>query len=78
MVQVVGSPERMRMRVLLQNEAGLYLQPSGRWGNNRQTAREFETFSLAYLWAKEHQLVELFVIMAFPDQAMNVKGRSVQ
>ena len=45
------------MRVVLrQPETGLYLQPSGDWAPERETAREFLSAVVAYWWAVEQKL----------------------
>ncbi len=65
------------IRVLLRNEAGLYLQPSGEWGENRETARRFKNSSFAYFWAKEQELIRSSIIIAFPDRNRDMSIRVV-
>ncbi len=65
------------MRVLVQNEVGLYLQPSGEWGENRDTARQFKDSKIAYYWAVEQRLLRSCVILAFPDKTRDMSIRVV-
>jgi hypothetical protein len=54
------------MQVLLRKKtAPLYLQPSGEWTDCRATARVFGTTLLAYCWAKEEQLLDAVILLAF-------------
>ena len=60
-------------RVLLRRARdSLYLQPSGDWTQNRETAREFASGFEAYLWAKEHNLVSIEVIIAFKNPQRDI------
>jgi hypothetical protein len=56
------------MRILLrQPETGLFLQPTGEWTANRETAREFGGAVNAYLWASERGLFGTEVWLALID-----------
>ncbi len=61
------------MRVLLRKRQGqLYMQPSGEWGEGRETARTFPTSMLAYYWAMEKKLLGVEVLLAFDDERWDV------
>ncbi len=68
---------RHGLRVLLQNEQGLYLQPSGEWSVNRDMARRFQDSRVAYFWALEQKLIGVSVILAFPDTKKDMAIRVV-
>ena len=56
------------MRVLLrQPETGLFLQPTGEWNHNRETARAFASAVTAYFWALERDLLGTEVWLALVD-----------
>ena len=56
------------MQVLIRrHEGGLYLQPSGNWVKNRETARQFESSGFACLWAFEQKLENVDVLLAFTN-----------
>ena len=58
----------MKMRVLIRKrEDQLYLQPSGKWSEARDTARAFESSSFAYWWAREQELLGIDIVLAFDD-----------
>ncbi len=65
------------LRVLLRNESGLYLQPSGEWTDNRETARTFRDSRVAYFWGLEQKLLHTFVVLAFADPAEDMRIRIV-
>ena len=57
------------MRILLrQQRSGLYLQASGAWGRERETARSFASSIEAYSWAIEQSLLNTEVLLAFSDE----------
>ncbi len=57
-----------RMRVLLRKQQDhQYMQPSGEWSDDRETARTFPTSVFAYLWAQEKKLLGIDVLLAFDD-----------
>ncbi len=61
------------MRVLLRKRQGqLYMQPSGEWGQSRETARTFPGTVFAYYWAKEKELLGVEVLLAFDDSHWDV------
>jgi hypothetical protein len=61
------------MRILLRKWTGkLYLQPSGEWSADRQSAREFTSGPVAYWWAKEQRLLGVEVVLAFDDEQFDV------
>ncbi len=71
--------KRNSMRILLrQAETGLYLQPSGEWTSNRETARTFATSVLAYYWAKEQHLIKACVLLAFNNPAFDIECMCVR
>lgn len=56
------------MRIVLrQPQTGFYLQHSGEWTNNRETARNFESARAALFWAKSHNLNGGEVLFAFSE-----------
>ncbi len=55
------------MRVLLRKDSGLYLQPSGEWKANRETAREFENSFQAYSLAQHEHWLDSEVVLTFGD-----------
>ncbi len=67
------SPPRARVmrlgvpRILLRRSQGLYLQPSGRWTNNRETAQEFETSFQAFSLAQGENWLHSEVVLTFGD-----------
>ena len=69
------------MRVVLrQQETGHYLQPSGEWAQNRDSARQFLSAVGAYRWAMEQQMVGTEVWLALSDArkdfaCLKVQGR---
>ena len=69
------------MRVVLrQQETGHYLQPSGEWNRNRESARQFLSAVDAYRWAIEQEMVGTEVWLALSDArkdfpCMKVQGR---
>jgi hypothetical protein len=50
------------MKVLIL-KGELYLQPTGEWSANRETAREFESSSAAYQWAREQLIADYQVVL---------------
>ncbi len=66
------------MRILLRHrETHLYLQRSGKWSSDRETAREFPTSVLAYFWAKEQRLLNAQILLAFADPRMDIACMTV-
>ncbi len=60
--------KRSEMRILIRRQKGQdYLQPSGDWGQNKQTARAFASSVAAYDWAKERQLLGIDIFLSFSD-----------
>lgn len=60
-------------RILIRKREGdLYLQPSGEWSEERQTARAFIGSVAAYYWAKEQELLGVEVLMAFADERYDI------
>ncbi len=56
------------LRILIRKRATeFYLQPSGAWNLSRQRARQFATSIIAYVWAKEQNLVGIEVVLAFKN-----------
>ncbi len=56
------------MRILLrQQKSEKYLQPTGEWSEERETAREFLSSVLAFLWARERKFRGVEVLMAFEN-----------
>lgn len=56
------------MRILIRRQKGhQYLQPSGEWSENRETARDFYNSTVAYWCAKAQHLRGVEVLMAFED-----------
>ena len=56
------------MRILLrQPETGLFLQPTGEWSHDRETARQFAGAVNAYFWALERGLTGTEVWLALVD-----------
>ena len=57
------------LRILLrQQKTGFYLQPSGQWSNERESARGFDDAVVAYFWAKEQGLLGTNVLMAVSQE----------
>ncbi len=54
-------------RIVLRRGQGLYLQPSGRWTNNRETAQEFETSFQALSLAQGEKWLHSEVVLTFGD-----------
>src|SRR5215467_1788541 len=56
------------MRVVLrQSDSGLYLQPSGEWSPDRETAREFLSAVVAYWWSVEQDLMaDVWMVLKDP------------
>ncbi len=48
------------------------MQPSGEWGQSRETARTFPGTVFAYYWAKEKELLGVEVLLAFDDSNWDV------
>ncbi len=66
------------MRILLrQNATGLYLQPSGQWTENRETARDFQSAVGACYWALAQRLEGIHVLYAFANPALDVAAMAV-
>ncbi len=62
-----------RMRILIRKgDQPLYLQGSGEWSINRETARDFQTSMVAWRWAREHQLFGTEILLAFEDPLYDV------
>ncbi len=55
------------MRIVLRRREELYLQPSGQWTNNRETAREFETSFQAFSLAQNENWIHSEVVLTFGD-----------
>ena len=56
------------MRVLLRStESKNYLQDQGQWTSDRGAARDFGTSGRAILFATEHRLAGLEVVLAFEN-----------
>ncbi len=49
-----------------------YLQPSGDWSADRNTARHFVSSVAAYWWAHEQKLLGIEVLLAFDDSAYDL------
>ncbi len=58
--------------LLRQQETGKYLQPSGEWSTERETARRFDSGLVAYFWALEAGFVGVDVLLAFTDPAFDI------
>src|SRR5262249_24450830 len=68
-----GAGRMMQMRIVLRKQAeALYLQPSGEFNGDRESAWDFETSSVAWSWAKERKLPGLEVVLAFEDAQYDV------
>ncbi len=53
------------LRILLrQQKTGYYLQSSGEWNSQRESAKNFDDSILAYDWAKENGFLGTAVLMA--------------
>jgi hypothetical protein len=66
------------MRIVLRNrKSRLYLQPSGEWGADRDTARDFPTSVVAYFWAKEQQLLNVQILLTFADPRLDIACMTV-
>jgi hypothetical protein len=65
------------LRILLrQPDTGMYIQSSGEWGAERNSARDFDSSLLAYEWAKENGFLGSAVLMAVgPEQFDTVLAR---
>ena len=65
------------LRILLRRpDTGMYLQSSGEWGAERNSARDFDSSLLAYDWAKQNGLLGSAVLMAVgPEQNDTVLAR---
>ncbi len=61
------------MRVLIRRRRQQdYLQPSGEWGADRSTARNFISSVEACSWAHEENLAEVEVLLAFDDKSYDL------
>ncbi len=54
-------PERAYRIVMRRRTGQEYLQPSGAWSDNRETARVFESSSFTYHRARKHRLLVIDV-----------------
>src|SRR5262245_52475841 len=54
------------MRIVLRKpDEASYLQRSGKWPRNRETARSFESTRIAYFWHREQNLQGIEVLFVF-------------
>ena len=67
MVENVNSSDSLRI-LLRQQRTGLYLQASGEWGGNRDSAKGFEDSIMACAWAKEQNVIGANVLMALGEE----------
>jgi len=71
MIENVNSSESLRI-LLRQQRTGLYLQASGGWGGDRDSARGFEDSIMACAWAKEQKVIGANVLMALAEEQYDV------
>jgi hypothetical protein len=66
--------KRPLMRALIRRQnSEFYLQPSGRWGVDREKARSFISLIVAYYWAKEQRLLDREVVLAFDSPRYEIR-----
>ena len=66
-------PAEHYLRILLrQQRTGFYLQPSGDWNEGRDTAWNFSDAVKALCFAEDKQLQGADILMAVPDQSLDI------